>query len=534
MGTQKTRRLMGVTVAALVASAGVPWAWAQEEKSGLDEKSGLEAMGVDPAAAKDDGTPAPETAPEVAPAPVGEGQAIVERARDRIRRAQYVRFDAHMFGTGAMAGYTTEARGQVQLRRAVASASNPWLFRVTATTEGKSGAPATNYEMAMLANSREWVNHDERSVNETLKMAPGGKWLTVPNSLWPTEVFDRAPYSRVMRNATYTQEPGQEINGVECEVVLVENKPVRGAASRGRWYFGREDSFPRRFERLVTLEGIESQIVMEFTNVVVEDSVPPDVTEATLRVIVPEGYTEKREAPKAPPAPVSTPAPTSVDAPADAGAMDMGGEKRNDAGMGNAVAAPMEPVRPAPPRIAPEFELSKMDGTKVTLASMRGSVVVVSFFGTWAMAAEAWHPQLKSIVSAYEGVRLVPVAVRQREPQLAAEMLSRAQISEALLIGNEALAQAYGVQVYPAVAVVGADGTLIEVVQGCGSAASETTLRAALDRAKGTATAPASPSGEAVATDPKVEDAKVEDSKAEDSKASEPAVGEVAKQEPTK
>lgn len=464
--------------AALVT--GVPLAWAQEGKSGL------EAMGVDPMA-ESGAEEAPkgsgaEAAAAPVTAPVGEGQAIMERARDRIKRAQYARFDAHMYGTGSMAGYTTEARGQVVMRKAPGNAANPWMFRVTGAT---AGASPIQFDMAMRANSREWINHDERTVHETLKMAPGGKWLTVPNSLWPTDVFERVPYSTAMRGATFEQEAGQEINGVLCDVVVVESKPAKGAGRRGRWYIGQEDSFPRRFERLVTMEGVETKLVQEFTNVLIEDRVPEDVTEAALRVLVPAGYDEKRQTPAPVAAPAAVPNATATDGGEVRGDKAMESAMGGEAGGGERLPARVEPARPAAPVMAPGFELARLDGTKVSLASLRGSVVVVDFFGTWAMAAEAWHPQLKAIMSSHADVTLVPVAVRQRQPELAAELLRRAEIREAVLIGSEALAQAYGVQVYPAAAVVAADGTLIEVVQGCGSAASEEALRGAIERAKG-------------------------------------------------
>ncbi len=496
----KTRRLSAGLAAALAFGAVVPLSWGQDQKPGLD------AMGADttpasapaPTPAKEEPKPAPEAPPatEATPAPeaapVTEGQAIVQRACDRIKRAHYASFDVHMFGVGSLAGYTTEARGHVVARRANASAANPWTMRVTGSTVVKAGEPM-NFDMALLPNSREWVNHEEKMVHETIKLSPGGKSLTVANSLWPTEIFDRVPYSRVMRSATYTQEAGQEIAGVECDVVLVESKPLRGAASKGRWFIGHEDSFPRRFERLMTLEGAESQIVMEFTNIRVEDQMPADATDATFRVAVPDGYSEKREAPKAPPAPA--PAPTPNPTP-DAPAGTMPNDTPASGAMGTpstSSAQPVEPTRPALPAMAPEFELAKIDGTKVSLASMRGTVVVVDFFGTWAMNAEAWHPRLKSLIATHgDRVRLVPVAIRQRQHELAAEMLTRAEITAPVLIGNEALARSYGVTLYPAAAVVGADGTLVEVVQGCGSPSSEDSLRAAIDRALA-GVAPAAP-----------------------------------------
>lgn len=463
----------------MVVGAGAPVVVAQESTSGL------EAMGVDPMA-ETGMEPAEGAAPALA-APVNEGQAIMERARDRMKRAQYVRYDAHMFATGAMTGYTTEAKGHVEMRKAPGNSTNPWMFRITGATVVKDGTAPTQFDMAMRANSREWVNHDERTVHETLKMAPGGKWFTVPNSLWPTDAFERVPYLTATRNATYEQEPGQEVNGVLCDVVVVEAKSARGGGGRrGRWFIGQEDSFPRRFERLVMMEGSETKLVQEFTNVRIEDSVPPEVTEAMLRVEVPAGYEEKRQTPPPPPPPPPV-VPTATPNATTSDTQVKGSDQATEVAMGGSQsAARAEPARPAAPTMAPDFELPKLDGTKVSLASMRGSVVVVDFFGTWAMASESWHPQLKSIMAANEGVKLVPVTVRQREPHLAQELLQRAEIAEALLVGSESVAQAYGVQVYPAAAVIAADGRLIEVVQGCGSASSEETLRAAIQRAKGT------------------------------------------------
>jgi hypothetical protein len=461
----------------------------EPEQPASPAPSGLEAMGVDPAA-----SPAPAPA---APA-TSEGRGILERARDRIRATAYASFRVRVSATGSMTSFSADAEALVTIAKAPPSSGNPYLIRVTGTGRSKPSDEVRQVDMAIRERSREWVDHGQRTVFEKNMRDPGGPLVLIPNSCWPVEVFERNPYARPLKDSSITIEESQTVSGVDCHVLLVESR-----SGKARWFIAKDDLFPRRHERLISFQGSEGSMIMEISDVQLFETVPPDADPAALRVAVPEGYTETRTAQSArvaPPPVVPTPSPgdsgLSSDAASRAGidatATGDGGRTAVDPATG-AVAGPVAPT------LAPEFDLPTIGGERVTLASLRGQVLLIDFFGTWSLAAEPWHERVKTILaSTGERVRFVPIAVRQRNPQLAQDHLDRLGMPARVLIGTEALARAYGVSVFPAAAVVAADGSLVSVIQGCGSeqSAADTiaALTTALERAP---SAPATPKADA-------------------------------------
>ena len=432
----------------------------------------------------------PVSTPEPALAPdANEARQIFERARDHIRTLNYLRFDSKSYATEGMAKLVTAANGTVIAVRAPSGSTNHWMLRATGTTVPRGAEAGVVFDYAILPGSREWVNHDLRKVIEVLKTAAGGTSMTAPNGLLPTDVLDKLPFTRAMKNASYTLESAETVDGVECDVVLLD-----ASGGKSRWYIGQDDHFPRKIVRLVSYMGEACTIVNEFTSVQTGSARPADVDDASMRVTVPPGYAEQREKPKPPPPPPVVMPEANDGQKQDQSTQDgdKGLEgKQLQGDNAPSMVVPVAPPAPALPAIAPAFELSKIDGTKVTLESMRGSVVVLDFFGTWALSSEAWHGQLKTIlessgsgaVAGENQPKLVSIVIRQRSPELAQAKLIEAGIFTPLLIGSDEVASQYGIHVYPAAAVVGKDGTLIAVIQGCGSEDSVEKLIAAIARA---------------------------------------------------
>lgn len=480
--------------------------------------SGLEAMGVDPAA-----TPAP-----AAPA-TSEGRGILERARDRIRATAYVSFRSRVSATGSMTGFSADAEALVTIAKAPPGSGNPYLIRVTGSGRSKPSDEVRQVDMSIRERSREWVDHAQRTVFEKNMRDPGGPLVLIPNSCWPVEVFERNPYARPLKDSSITIEESQTIAGVECHVLLVESR-----SGRARWFIAKDDLFPRRHERLISFQGSEGSMIMEISDVQLLETMPPDADPAALRVTVPEGYTETRTAQSAqvtPPPPPVAPTPSDSALPSDAASRAaIDASATGDSGKSAAIPASGAESGPVAPSLAPEFDLPTIGGERVTLASLRGQVLLIDFFGTWSLAAEPWHERVKTILaSTGERVRFVPIAVRQRNPQLAQDHLDRLGMPARVLIGTEALARSYGVSVFPAAAVVAADGTLVSVIQGCGSeqtaADTAAALTAALERTPSTPPTPTSdanpePSKEAA---PAQEPAPESDTKSEPAPNSDPS-----------
>jgi peroxiredoxin len=64
---------------------------------------------------------------------------------------------------------------------------------------------------------------------------------------------------------------------------------------------------------------------------------------------------------------------------------------------------------------APDFELTDQTGRKVSLASLRGSVVMLAFVTSWCPFSEAEQPNLKQLAEDYRGKNVKVVAIDVKE-----------------------------------------------------------------------------------------------------------------------
>ena len=82
------------------------------------------------------------------------------------------------------------------------------------------------------------------------------------------------------------------------------------------------------------------------------------------------------------------------------------------------VAAPLEAQKVRPGAAAPEIELTKLQGGKLKLSSLRGYPVVVTFWGTWCPPCRDEFPELVAAHRKYRDAGLEIVAVNQRDQEL--------------------------------------------------------------------------------------------------------------------
>jgi peroxiredoxin len=68
-----------------------------------------------------------------------------------------------------------------------------------------------------------------------------------------------------------------------------------------------------------------------------------------------------------------------------------------------------DPIRPGQP--APGFELPLLDGTQISLASLRGRVVLLNFWATWCKPCEAEMPAMQRLHTALAGSDFALLAV---------------------------------------------------------------------------------------------------------------------------
>ena len=112
-----------------------------------------------------------------------------------------------------------------------------------------------------------------------------------------------------------------------------------------------------------------------------------------------------------------------------------------------------------PGQEAPDFTLSLLDGSALSLSDLRGRIVVVNFWATWCPPCEEELPDLQAVWTGYQGqgVTLVGIAFQEEEAEVR-EMVSRFGLTYPLgLDVGGRTATAYGITGVPETFVV--DGT---------------------------------------------------------------------------
>jgi thiol-disulfide isomerase/thioredoxin len=210
---------------------------------------------------------------------------------------------------------------------------------------------------------------------------------------------------------------------------------------------------PRKRESVLNTSAVSGTMVIEINDLKVDNDKPPRLPPEMVRVSVPEGYEEDRVPPPAAPA---APAPVAETTPPDS--------------KGTPNAAPVEeskpaaPVEPETPRIvaAPAFELLTPTGEKVSLASLKGKVVVLQFAGSWCISLRDAHPELEALTQQYKdrGVAVYLVNVREKSNQNMVNDLAEDKATFGLLLNGDQVATQYRIMRYPSYCVIDKEGLL--------------------------------------------------------------------------
>jgi cytochrome c biogenesis protein CcmG/thiol:disulfide interchange protein DsbE len=120
---------------------------------------------------------------------------------------------------------------------------------------------------------------------------------------------------------------------------------------------------------------------------------------------------------------------------------------------------------------APEFELSPLEGgDPVSLADLRGDIVLVNFFASWCIQCRNEHADLTSTADAFadQGVTLVQISY-QESPPASLDYLETAGRSEGafyLADPGSRTAIAYGVFGIPETFFIDQEGTVVGKIIG--------------------------------------------------------------------
>jgi peroxiredoxin len=115
---------------------------------------------------------------------------------------------------------------------------------------------------------------------------------------------------------------------------------------------------------------------------------------------------------------------------------------------------------------APEFSQKAPDGSRVTLSSFKGKIVLLNFWASWSAASRIENQELKHIIQAYNAKDLVVINVslderkEQWEKALAEDRMTGYNVSDLKFMRNE-VAELYNVTAIPQNVLIDASGNII-------------------------------------------------------------------------
>lgn len=134
---------------------------------------------------------------------------------------------------------------------------------------------------------------------------------------------------------------------------------------------------------------------------------------------------------------------------------------------------------------APDFKIPGLDGATHTLADVKGSVVIVDFWGVWCVPCHLALPHLDSLYQkdSAQGLKVLAIDNGDEKDRVQQFVGSSKLTLPVLLDPDSAAANAYKVDEYPQTVVIGKDGVVKNVFVGFNEKTSPDALESAVDAA---------------------------------------------------
>jgi peroxiredoxin len=266
------------------------------------------------------------------------------------------------------------------------------------------------------------------------------------------EMADAAPYSRELKAEKLEVTGTEKVRGEACKIVTASwANPDRTST----WYISVADNLPRKLEQSVGGAGglIKGTEIWEVKP-------QPSLKASDLAQTLKKGWVlDEQAAPAQPPQPKLEPIqnPTTPPPPAELGLK---------AGS-----------------MAPDFDLKSADGKSVKLSSLKGNVVLLSFFGTMFAKSDDMNKVAQEVQDSMAGkVKVVGLACRSDSDKAVADYAKDKKYTFTVVPKADTIVDQFRVVGFPSLYVINAEGNVAAFFQG--AATKEQVMKAIEDAGK--------------------------------------------------
>lgn len=371
--------------------------------------------------------------------------AVLNKTIETINSAKTISYHTVVVGKGSIFAMLPETTGDVIAARPDDNAK-AWKMGI----KGKQVGVGDPLDVIAVQDPTKWawVDAPARQVNERFTGSERGPIIDAANVLRIREIFEPSPLSKEVKCEVIKMEAPVDLDGVKCDVVYVDQGKDQ---AKGRWFIAQTDHLPRKYEWIMMLQkDVEDKRVCTLTQVKLNAEPPA----GSFAISTPEGYTFSPAAAPTPPTPVAVP-----------------GDNPNVVPGTSAPGVPMKKERAVGVNVgdlAPDFELMNSAGEKVRLATLRGNVVVVDFWGTWSLASKKTTAVVQALANQFktEKVKVFGVAVREGSEAAPTKFFADSKLTYTLLLKGDEPAKAYHVKKYPTLFVIGREGEIVRTFAG--------------------------------------------------------------------
>jgi peroxiredoxin len=297
-------------------------------------------------------------------------------------------------------------------------------------------------EVLIGSTGKDVYTFKAKDKNYTLNPAPKDR---VALSEYPPQLMADLTAQDISLALVLASDPAQELMSDATSVSKAPDTQIDGAAYP-TLQVGQDDQ-TTTFVSLDPATHLIKQTRSDLTTALKKRR--PDLVSATVSTV----YTDvKTAAPETPVAYAWTPPVGAIDAAQGASARPMD-ESEADALVGKA---------------APDFTLKDLDGKSVSLASLKGRVVILDFWATWCEVCKESLPRLQGYAAAHqtEGVLVYGINLEDTAADAKKFWTDNKLTLPTLLDPDGRVGKAYGINPLPTTILIDRDGKVVKVIDG--------------------------------------------------------------------